>query len=354
MVACWRRYEGSMSRRLSWCAAALVAVTALPACSAAAPAQPGTPSASGSAKPAPAAFENPIWDSDFPDPMIFRGGATYWAVGTNGNGKNVQTLSSKDLTHWEQGPDAMPSLPRWTTRGKVWAPEVSMHSAHSYVLYYTSIAPNPSIQCIGVAVGSKPDGPFTDRRPAPLVCEKDRGGSIDAHAFRASDGRRYLYWKNDGNAIGLDTYLSVQELDATGTKLLGHPKRLFKEDLAWEGRLVEAPFVWEHAGRFHLFYSANAYDTDSYAVGHAVADSPLGPFTKDKEPVLTSNKVAAGPGHCALFERAGKVWMVYHAWPPDSVGSAVPGRTLWLSEVTFGAGGKVTVVPPTADYPHRP
>lgn len=346
-----------MPRRLRLAGAALAMITALTACSGAADdaKQPAAGSGAPSATASPAAaFENPVWDDNFPDPMIFTGRGSYWAVATNGNGKNVQTLRSRDLTQWEQGDDAMPDLPAWTTAGKVWAPEVAVVSKTSYVLYYTTIAPNPAIQCIGVAVGSKPDGPYRDRNAGPLVCEKDRGGSIDAHAFRAADGRRYLYWKNDGNAVGQPTYISVQELDGTGTKLKGKPKRLFKEDLAWEGRLVEAPFVWEQGGKFHLFYSGNAFDSGDYAVGHAVADSPQGPFTKDPDPVLVSNDVAAGPGHCALFSRGGKVWMVYHAWPPDSIGSEIPGRTVWLSEVTFKPGGGVTVTPPTEDYPRKP
>lgn len=344
-----------MKRRLRWGAALLVAVTGLPACSGADRGTSAPAPAASSAETSPASFENPIYDNNFPDPMIYPGAAgNYWAVATNGNGSNVQTLKSTDLTSWEQGPDALPMLPTWTAAGKVWAPEVAVHSKTSYVLYYTSIAPDPAIQCIGVAVGSRPEGPYRDKSSAPLVCEKEQGGSIDAHAFRASDGRRYLFWKNDGNAIGVNTYISGQELDSTGTRLKGKPRRLFKENLGWEGSLVEAPFVWEHGGRFHLFYSGNAFDSDRYAVGHAVADSPLGPYTKDREPVLVSNAVAAGPGHCALFSRGGKVWMVYHAWPPDSVGSRVPGRTLWLSEVTFGADGSVKVVPPTEDYPGKP
>lgn len=287
--------------------------------------------------------------------MIFTGGdGTYWAASTNGNGSNVQTLSSTDLVSWEQGPDALPTLPKWTSAGKVWAPEVAVHNARRYVMYYTTKAPNPTIQCISVAVGSKPQGPYVDRSSGPLVCEKDQGGSIDAHAFTSSDGKRYLYWKNDGNAVGMDTFVSAQPLDASGTKLTGKPKRLFKQDLPWEAHLVEGPFVWEKGGKFHMFYSANSYASDEYAVGHAIADNPLGPFTKSGDPILVSNDVAAGPGHCALFEKDGKVWMVYHAWPPDSIGPDFPGRTMWLSEVTFSPDGTVKVVPPTVNYPTRP
>ena len=30
---------------------------------------------------------------------------------------------------------------------------------------------------------------------------------------------------------------------------------LFRNDQAWEGTVVEAPFLWKHAGRYYMFYS---------------------------------------------------------------------------------------------------
>ena len=292
---------------------------------------------------------NPVWESNFPDPQILPDGDAWVAIATNGNGMNVQTLTSDDLVTWTQGADALPQLPAWTTKGKVWAPEAHRFGDR-WVMYYTTMAPDPAIQCVGVAVADDPKGPYRDTTPGPLVCEKDQGGSIDASPFVAKDGTAYLYWKNDGNAVGVDTWISVQRLSADGLKLEGQPKRLIRQDLPWEGNLVEAPFVWERDGVFHLFYSANDYGSDKYAVGHATAASPTGPFAKDPEPVLTSTDVAAGPGHCALFEKDGRVLMVYHAWDPAAIGSDVPGRTMWLSEVTFD-GRKVSVTPPSAKLP---
>ncbi len=318
---------------------------------------PGCAGAGGgpSAETAAAGFRNPVWDSNFPDPMIIDGGSgTYWAFATNGNGANVQTLRSTDLVSWEQGPDALPELARWSAPGDVWAPEVAVQSADRFVMYYTTRAPGGAVQCISLAVAEQPEGPYVASSTAPLVCERAAGGSIDAHPFTTAAGQRYLYWKNDGNRVGVDTWISVQRLDDTGTRLVGRAKRLFSQDQPWEGDLVEGPFVWEVDGRFVMFYSANAYASADYAVGIATSTSPTGPFEKQPDPVLTSNDVAAGPGHCALFERNGTVWMVYHAWAPDAIGSELPGRTMWLSEVTFAQDGSVSVTPPTLDHPDHP
>lgn len=298
-------------------------------------------------------FTNPVYDANFADPMILRGpDGSYWAIATNGPGGNVQTVSSTDLVNWTPGPDALPEVASWSRPGKVWAPEVLVDADDRYLMYYTTRGPDPSVQCVAVAEAEHPQGPYVDNSTEPLVYEADHGGSIDAHPFTDSDGNRYLYWKNDGNAVGVDTWISVQQLSTDGLSLVGQPTRLIKQDLDWEGDLVEGPFVWHTDGRYHLFYSANAFTSPKYAVGHAVADSPLGPFRKSGDPIMVSNEVAAGPGHCALFSTEDAVWMVYHAWHPDRVGSP-PGRTMWLSEVTFD-GDRVEVVPPTRDYPGHP
>jgi GH43 family beta-xylosidase len=133
---------------------------------------------------------------------------------------------------------------------------------------------------LGRAVGDSPEGPFVDRAEKPFVCQVREGGSIDASPFVDGDGRLYLLWKNDGNAIGRNTYIYAQKMSADGLDLLGKPVRLFKQDAAWEGELVEAPVMWRRDGDYYLFYSANAFYNKSYAVGYATCEGPLGPCHK--------------------------------------------------------------------------
>lgn len=285
---------------------------------------------------APAGFTNPVYSSDFADPDVISVSGTHYAFATNGDLGNVQTLTSSDLLTWKPAGDALPNLPAWTSPGKVWAPEVAAQGEHRFVLYYTSAESSSGRQAIGVATADSPEGPYVPVGSRPLVSQAADGGSIDASPFLAADGKRYLYWKNDGNAINQDTWIYGQRLSADGLKLLAKPVRLFKQTKEWEGNLVEAPFMYDHAGSLHLFYSANAYDSDRYAVGEARCTTPLGPCAKSGEnPVLSSSDDAAGPGHCMVLDSGGRTWMVYHAWPPDAVGSASPGRQLWISEVTW-------------------
>ncbi|SDU83389.1 glycoside hydrolase family 43 protein [Jiangella alkaliphila] len=287
----------------------------------------------------PVGFTNPVFDEDFPDPAVIEADGGYYAYATNSPLGNVPALTSSDLVSWEPAGDAMPVLAPWVTGGRTWAPEIAVHAPDRYVLYYTALGTASGRQCVGRAVATSPAGPFVDDSAEPLICQAGDGGSIDASPFTDADGTRYLLWKNDGNAVGVDTWIYAQPLSEDGLSLVGSPVQLMKQDQPWEGDLVEAPFLWLRDGTYYLFYSANAYDSADYAVGYAVCDGPLGPCRKPADaPILVSSDDAAGPGHCVLIEKDGRTWMVHHAWPPDAVGSVLPGRTMWLTEVTWEDG----------------
>ena len=285
-------------------------------------------------------FRNPVYDADFPDPFVLKVGDTYYAYATNGGGKQVQTLTSKDLVRWTPGRDALPKVGRWGYEGNTWAPEVLRRGDGKYVLYYTAV------HCVGAAVADTPLGPFVDHADEPLVCQRDEGGSIDASPFRDDDGKLYLVWKNDGNAIGHATYIWVQRLSDDGTELVGRRARVEKNDTGWEGSVVEGPQLWRQDGRLYLFYSGSTFESDSYAVGYATCESPLGPCKDAPEnPILKSACRASGPGHHTLVRDGGETWILYHAWPAPV---RQDKRVLWLDRVTW-ENGKPDVHGPTCN-----
>ena len=328
-----------MARR----AAALVAVVAVVAGCGGSPSAPGpapSPSVQG------ATFSNPVHAGDFPDPGVLEVDDTWYAYGTNGPGGTVPMLSSTDLVHWTERGDAMPQVGSWAIGGNTWAPEV-IAVGRRYLLFYVARAPGPDKQCIGVAESAAPDGPFTDPRPAPVVCEAGEGGSIDPNPFRDADGSLWLYWKNDGNCCGLPVHLYGRRLAADGLSFRGPRRTLLTNTKPWQGTLVEAPEMIRHGTDHVLFYSANAFDSDRYAVGYAVCRSAGGPCTDAAQPILRSNGSAAGPGHCfVVTDRGGQSWLLYHAWKPEAIGSTDPGRELWLDRLDW-VGGRPVVRGPT-------
>ncbi|WP_336208870.1 glycoside hydrolase family 43 protein [Nonomuraea sp. LPB2021202275-12-8] len=300
-------------------------------------------------------FTNPVHDADFPDPGVIRVGRTWYAYGTNGAGKNVPLLTSPDLVTWQPRGDVLPELGSWAEPGNTWAPEVIQLAEDRFALYYTARSTRTGRQCVGVAIAAAPEGPFADASPAPLICQADEGGSIDASPFRDADGTLYLYWKNDGNAIGRTTHLYGRRLSPDGLTLTGEPVKLLANTAGWHGHVVEAPQLVRRDGRYYLFYSANAFDQAAYAVGYATCETPLGPCQDAPEnPILSTGPGAAGPGHSYLVTTvAGETWLLYHAWPPDAIGSVEPGRTLWLDRVDWEAG-KPIVRGPTHTPQRRP
>lgn len=281
------------------------------------------------------AVTNPVWGRTFPDPAVLRAEGGWWAFATNGGLGNVQVLRSPDLRRWQPVGDGLPRLPGWASGGRTWAPEVVPAPDGGYLMYYTARVRRTGLQAVGCAVAEQPGGPYRDDAEAPLVFQRSEGGSIDASPFVDSGGARYLWWKNDGNAVDADTWLYASRLSDDGRELVGEPRRVLQQDLPWEGAVVEGPFLHRRDGVLHLFYSGNRFDSADYAVGHAVCETPLGPCTKSGDPILRTNDVAVGPGHCVVLEDDGRTWMVHHAYRPDDAGRWRRGRPMWLTEVTW-------------------
>lgn len=324
--------------------------------------------------PAPAADAPepfvPSLRSDFADPFVLPDGDRFLAYSTNpiGGGANVQTAISHDLLHWEilrdangKKHDALPALPGWAKGGFTWAPEV-LKTDKRFVLYFTAKDRKTGRQCIGAATASDAAGPFVSDAPAPLVCQLELGGSIDPDAFRDSDGRLYLYFKNDGNAVHKPAALYVQPLSADGLSLTGEPTQLLRSKplgKSWEQDVIEAPSMVKMGGNYVLFFSGGFFGwppdapLSPYAIGYATCASPTGPCTEKEEPILFSRSGKAGcisgPGHQAVFQVGTRTFLAYHAW------SVTPGcRPLdpirWLYISPLGWDGK-PVIGPTIRLP---
>lgn len=282
-----------------------------------------------------------VHPGDFPDPFVLRVGSAYYAYATQTGACNVQVMSSSDGTRWDHLGDALPVLPSWAAPGHTWAPTVLPRHGR-FVLYYTVREPRSGRQAISVATAQHPEGPFVDGGDSPLVFQADRAGSIDPSPFVDGDGRAYLLWKSEDNALQRPSSLWGQALDDDGRGLAGTATELLSHDRAWERPLIEAPSMIRSEGRYHLFYSGGWWESPGYAIGYAIGPSVLGPFTKvtTARPWFRSGRAAAGPGGQELFtDHAGGLYLAYHAWNPGHVGYAAGGaRTLRITPVELHRG----------------
>lgn len=276
----------------------------------------------------------------------------YYGYATNTEGSNLPVIRSPDLVTWERLRDGMPALPPWAKPnfGNTWAPGV-IEIGDQFVLYFVARDKVSDRQCIGVAAAATPEGPFSPQSAEPFICQSDLGGSIDPYPFLDDDGQLYIYWKNDGNCCGKPVDLWVQRLSDDGLALEGDPVALVRRDQAWEIPLIENPAAVKHDDAYYLFYSANWWESDRYAVGYAVCETVVGPCVKPLDgPIFESAGPVAGPGGEAFVtDVAGNLWMAYHAWTQGRVGYPTGVRSLRIDPVTFDAEGNPLVIGPTSD-----
>lgn len=279
-------------------------------------------------------YANAVVATDCPDPGVVKDGSRY-VMACTGGGFPLRT--STDLVSWKTAGQIFPagSSPKWAV-GLFWAPEIHRVGAR-WVAYFSAKYGADGSLAVGAATAADPLGPYTDLGK-PLVHDPNPG-VIDAHEFTAPDGQHYLLWKVDGNAVGAPTPIRIQRLAADGVTLVGAATTILTNDRAWEGALVEGPWMIERGGSYFLFYSANGYASTAYAVGVARAASPLGPFTKASGPILTSDAWWSGPGHGSVLEGPrGDHVHVYHSWVAGKVGAA-PGRGVLVDRIVWGSDG---------------
>lgn len=297
----------------------LIALLTLSAC--ATPAVPTAP-----------AYENPVIDSDFPDPAALRApDGFYYVYGTQGMSEgrmlNIQLARSTDLVHWERLGDALPNKPGWASRTQdFWAPHVTMHGGR-YYLYY-SAKPDAALTdpsrglCLAVATSDRPEGPFTDSG-RPLQCGEGFV-NIDPMAFDdPATGRPLLYWGSGFAPIKVRELAPDRISFAPGSRPVDLLPVVRDEDPANYRRLVEGAWVIRRGGYYYLFFSGDncCGPNAHYAVMVARSRSATGPFeTRAAAPGAPGGVIVArrgnwlAPGHNAVIEDGrGNQWLLYHA-----------------------------------------
>lgn len=284
---------------------------------------------------------------DVPNPFVLHERGTYYLYSTQENWlePNVPLRSGPSMDELGPPREVMPKIPTWAEHGLTWAPDVR-HVGGRYVLWFTARmkegrSDGAGTQCIGVAVGERPEGPFTPLGDEPQVCQLDRWGSIDPRTFVDRDGSLWLHWKSDDNAEpGVDTKSTIyaRRLADDGVTFIGNAIRVLEVDKPWEGRIIEAPHMIEAAGAYWLFYSGNWFNQPDYSIGWARCDGPAGPCTKPPNgPWLASNAQGEGPGESSMFLDDEGWWIVYA--PAAVVHRRDTPRPVAMAAVEFGPDG---------------
>lgn len=272
---------------------------------------------------------NPVHDRYFADPFVMRVGDHYLALGTGTlvDGRAFEVLTSTDLVTWTSRGGAL--IPPEGVGDEFWAPEV-LELAGRWVMYYSA-----GVGDIGhhlrVALADDPAGPYVDQG---VNLTPNEGFAIDPHPVRTPDGEHFLFYARDvleGERVG--TMLAVDRL-VDVTRLAGEPvdvllatadwqiyeRQRSRYGSVWDWHTLEGPFVRYRDGRYWCFYSAGSWLEPTYAVGCAVSDHPLGPWSEPDTSTRVLQTIPGrviGPGHNSVVTTPeGDDVLVYHAWDP--------------------------------------
>ncbi|MGM9705149.1 MAG: glycoside hydrolase family 43 protein [Prevotella sp.] len=259
------------------------------------------------------------------DPTIYEENGTYYLYGTTPVADTgFWVYTSTDLKSWS-GPAG--ALDGFALRGNTygdkgfWAPQVFKRDGKYYMAYTAN-------EQLAIARADNPLGPFTQNKVEMLPAE---GKQIDPFVFFDDDGKVYLYHVRliNGNRIYVaemnDDLSSVKE--ETARECISADKAGWENTANSEWGVSEGPTVIKDGKTYYMFYSCNDFRNIDYALGYATAKSPLGPWKKHDEPIVSRHLTGEnGTGHGDIFRDAdGRLMYVLHTHKSNSEVS--PRRT---------------------------
>ncbi|WP_273277724.1 glycoside hydrolase family 43 protein [Maribacter polysiphoniae] len=285
---------------------------------------------------------NPIFPGWYADPegIVFEN--QFWVYPTFSAPYEKQVFfdafSSYDLTHWKKHERVLDTAAIKWAKKALWAPSIIKKSENYFLFFGANDIQNENEEGgIGVAVSTKPEGPFVDYLGKPLIDKLINGAQpIDQFVFKDVDNRYYLIyggWKHCNIAQLNDSFTGFIPFN-TGEK--------FKE-ITPEG-YVEGPFMFLHKSKYYLMWSEGGWTGPDYSVAYAIADSPLGPFKRIGKILEQNDEIATGAGHHSVIAapKKDKYYIVYHRRPLTE--SNRNSRVTCIDEMHFDKNGHILPV----------
>ena len=249
----------------------------------------------------------PVFDEiTLADPTIFFDNGIYYLYGTSPE-EGFDVYTSKDLETWT-GPvgandDGM-ALVKSDVFGTTgfWAPQVFKRGSKYYMAYTAD-------EQMAIAEADSPLGPFKQKKKEMLPAKMRQ---IDPFVFFDDDGKIYLYHVRliNGNRIFVtEMNKNLKSVKEKTARECVAAENGWEDTWNAEWKVCEGPTVVKIDGTYYLFSSCNDYRNPDYAVGYATASSPLGPWIKQKEPLISARLTGYnGTGHGDLFKNAAGEW----------------------------------------------
>ncbi|MGI6231907.1 MAG: family 43 glycosylhydrolase [Prevotella sp.] len=307
---------------------------------------------------------NPILAGFHADPEVVYSNVTnryYIYTTTDGTpgwgGWYFTAFSSADLTQWHYDGIVLnlPRDTRWAS-GNAWAPAIIERKnkdgqGYTYYLYYSGETGHG--KAIGVATASSPTGPFRDFGK-PIVDHRPQGlrngQQIDVDVFQDPvSGKYYLYWGN-GYMAGAELNDDMTSIRPE-TETVLTPKGGTLSDYAYR----EGTYVFYRNGKYYFLWSVDDTGAANYHVAYGTSDSPLGPVTVAKDPVVLiqdPDKEIYGTAHNSVLQIPGRDewYIIYHRINKNYLSKDKgPGvhRETCIDRMEFNSDGTIRRVKPT-------
>lgn len=290
---------------------------------------------------------NPLFTGWYADPEAIVFDKSYWIYPTFSAPYKKQVFldafSSTNLVKWNKHERIIDtSRVKWAHKA-MWAPAI-IKKGEQYFLFFAAndIQSNKEKGGIGVAVADDLAGPFNDHIGWPLIDKFYNGAQpIDQFVFRDDDGKYYMYYGGWGhcNIVLLNDAFNGFQSFEDGTT--------FKE-ITPQG-YVEGPFVFKRNGKYYFMWSEGGWTGPDYSVAYAIADHPIGPFTRIGKILQQDPSVATGAGHHSVISLPGKdkYYIVYHRRPLTETDAN--SRETCIEEMKFDEQGFILPVKITND-----
>jgi len=285
--------------------------------------------------------KNPILKGWYADPEAIVYDHTYWIYPTYSAPYEKQTFfdcfSSKDLVHWTKHPNIIDTAAVKWAKKAMWAPSVIHKDGKYYFFFGANDVHQGETGGIGVAVSSRPEGPYKDLIGKPLINEIINGAQpIDQFVFHDDDDTYYLIyggWRHCNVALLSNDFKQLKSFP-NGEKF----KEITPENY------VEGPFMFKRNGKYYFMWSEGGWTGPNYCVAYAIGASPLGPFKRIGKILQQDPKVATGAGHHSVIHipNTDKYYIVYHRRPLGETDGN--HRVTCIDKMEFDANGFIKPV----------
>lgn len=259
-------------------------------------------------------FKNPVLYADYSDPDVIRVGDDFFMTASSFNETpGLPILHSKDMINWklvnhaitELVPKEHYSVPQ---RGNgVWAPSIRFHN-NEYYIYWG----DPDFGIFMV----KTKDPFGKWEEPVLVMEGK--GLIDSSPLWDDDGKAYLVHGWAGSRAGVKSLLTINKMNAEGTKVLDKGIHIF--DGHDDQETIEGPKFYKRNGYYYIFAPAGGVATGWQLVLRS--KNIYGPYEEKIVLEQGSTKIN-GPHQGAWVDtKSGEDWF-YHFQDVDTHGRIV-------------------------------